>query len=52
MSVAAFEALQNNGGARPVHIETALQRVVMLYESWGRPELARTFAEQQNSQTF
>ena len=52
IAVAAYEALQDSGGARPVHIDTALERLVALYESWGRPEAARLYAEMQESRTY
>ena len=45
ITVASYEALRDNAGARPVHINTALERVVTLYQSWGRPDQARLYAE-------
>ena len=40
-----WAALRDSGWARPVQVDTALRRVVTLYESWGRPEEAQRFAE-------
>lgn len=46
--VSAYDALRNNEGARPVHVDTAQQRVVDLYLAWGKPERAGSFAEARN----
>jgi hypothetical protein len=50
IAVAAYEALRINDGARPVHIDTARQRVVDLYLAWDRPERAGSFAEAPDDQ--
>ena len=41
--VDSFNLLQVNGGARPAQVQAALDRVISLYESWGRQEQARAF---------
>ena len=39
----SYEALRNNAGARPVHVETVRQYIVDLYTAWGRPQDAARY---------
>jgi hypothetical protein len=39
----SYEALRDNTGARPVHVETVRQYIVDLYTAWDRPQDAARY---------